>query len=134
MIITGARDAASAAARQPLKNQRSRRLVSVFGTVEIRAPRFALCRCAVTCRRTLNPVAEIMPDRCMPEYERIVAKMGSLTQRYVKRHAIGGKGAEFAIFAEFRPPIQPRVFRARFGGKKSGGLPVHPDRGGPLCS
>jgi hypothetical protein len=27
----------------------------------------AQCRCAVTCRRTLNPVAEIMPDRCIPE-------------------------------------------------------------------
>jgi hypothetical protein len=36
-------------------------------------PRFAPCRCAVTCRRTLNPVAEIMPDRCTPEYERTVA-------------------------------------------------------------
>jgi hypothetical protein len=53
-------------------------LVSLFGTVEVRAPRFTPCRCAVTCRRTLNPVAEIMPDRCTPEYERTVAKMGSL--------------------------------------------------------
>ena len=52
--------------------------MSLFGTVKVRAPRFAPCRCAVTCRRTLNPVAEIMPDRCTPEYERTVAKMGSL--------------------------------------------------------
>jgi hypothetical protein len=65
-------------AQRPLKDQRSRRLVSLFGTVEVRAPRFTPCRCAVTCRRTLNPVAEIMPDRCTPEYERTVAKMGSL--------------------------------------------------------
>jgi hypothetical protein len=65
-------------APRPLKDQRSRRLVSLFGTVKVRAPRFAPCRCAVTCRRTLNPVAEIMPDRCTPEYERTVAKMGSL--------------------------------------------------------
>src|ERR1700723_3345153 len=36
------------------------------------------CRCAVTSRHTLNPVAEIMPDRCTPEYERAIAKMGSL--------------------------------------------------------
>ena len=28
--------------------------------------------------RTLSPVSEIMPDRCTPEYEHIVAKMGSL--------------------------------------------------------
>ena len=64
--------------QRPLKDQRSRRLVSLFGTVEVRAPRFTPCRCAVTCRRTLNPVAEIMPDRCTPEHERTIAKMGSL--------------------------------------------------------
>ncbi len=28
-----------------------------------------------TCRQTLSPVSEIMPDRCTPEYEGIVAKM-----------------------------------------------------------
>src|SRR5271168_5144188 len=65
-------------AQRPLKDQRSRRLVSLFGTVEVRAPRFTPCRCAVTCRRTLSPIAEIMPDRCTPEYERVLAKMGAL--------------------------------------------------------
>src|ERR1700712_3731361 len=65
-------------ALRPLKDQRSRRLVSLFGTVEVRAPRFTACRCAVICRRTLHPVAEIMPDRCTPEYERTVVKMSSL--------------------------------------------------------
>jgi hypothetical protein len=64
--------------QRPLKDQRSRRWVSLFGTVEVRAPRFTACRCAVTCRRTLSPVAEIMPDRCTSEYERSVVKMGSL--------------------------------------------------------
>src|ERR1700688_4235634 len=61
-------------AQRPVKDQRSRRLVSLFGTVEVRMPRFTPCRCAVTCRRTLNPAAEIMPDRCTPEYEQTVAK------------------------------------------------------------
>jgi hypothetical protein len=46
--------------RRPLKDLRSRRLVSLFGTVQVRAPRFAPCRCAVTCRRTFSPVAEII--------------------------------------------------------------------------
>jgi hypothetical protein len=64
--------------QRPLKDVRSRRLVSLFGTVKVRAPRFTPCRCAVTCRRTLSPVAEIMPDRCTPEYERVVAKMGAV--------------------------------------------------------
>jgi hypothetical protein len=31
----------------------------------------------VTRRHILNPIAEIMPDRCTPEYERLIAKMGS---------------------------------------------------------
>jgi hypothetical protein len=61
--------------QRPLKDLRSRRLVSLFGTVDVRAPRFTPCRCAVTCRRTLNPVAEIMPDRCTPEYERTVVAL-----------------------------------------------------------
>jgi len=64
--------------QRPLKDVRARRLSSLFGTVEVRAPRFLPCRCAVTRRHTLNPVAEIMPDRCTPEYERVIAKMGSL--------------------------------------------------------
>jgi hypothetical protein len=50
----------------------------LFGTVEVRAPRFLPYQCAVTGRHTLNPVAEIIPDRCTPEYERVIAKMGSL--------------------------------------------------------
>jgi hypothetical protein len=61
-----------------LKDVRARRLSSLFGTVEVRAPRFLPCRCAVTRQHILNPVAEIMPDRCTPEYECIIAKMGSL--------------------------------------------------------
>ena len=64
--------------QRPLKDVRARRLLSLFGTVEVRAPRFLPCQCAVTRRHTLNPVAEIMPDRCTPEYEHIIAKMGSL--------------------------------------------------------
>src|SRR5271157_3284384 len=64
--------------QRPLKDVRARRLLSVFGPVAVRAPRFLPCRCAVTRRHTLNPVAEIIPDRCTPEYERIIAKMGSL--------------------------------------------------------
>jgi hypothetical protein len=57
----------------------ARRLPSLFGKVEVRASRFSPCRCAVTHHRhTLNPVAEIMPDRCTPEYECVIAKMGSL--------------------------------------------------------
>ena len=57
---------------------RRRRLASLFGVVEVRAPRFGPCRCGVASRRTITPAAEIMPDRCTPEYERTLAKMGAL--------------------------------------------------------
>ena len=60
-------------AQRPLKDLRPRRLTSLFGVVEVRAPRFGPCRCGVACRRSLAPVAEVMPDRCTPEYERVIA-------------------------------------------------------------
>src|SRR5271156_3680588 len=65
-------------AQRPLKDFRRRRLTSLYGVVEVRAPRFSPCRCGVASRPTLTPVAEIMPDGCTPDYERTLAKMGSL--------------------------------------------------------
>ena len=64
--------------QRPLKDLRPRQLRSLFGTVEIRAPRFEPCRCGVTLRTILSPVKEIMPDRCTPEYERMLAEFGAL--------------------------------------------------------
>ena len=65
-------------AQRPLKDIRRRRLTSLLGVVEVRAPRFGPCRCGVASRRTITPAAEIMPDRCTSEYERTLAKMGAL--------------------------------------------------------
>jgi len=64
-------------AQRPLKDWRPRRLTSLFGVVAMQAPRFGPCRCGVACWRSITPVAEIMPDRCTPEYERVVAAMGA---------------------------------------------------------
>jgi hypothetical protein len=63
---------------RPLKGWRRRRLVTLFGTIDVRAPVFKPCRCGVACRRYLSPLSEIMPDRCTPEFERMMARMGSL--------------------------------------------------------
>jgi hypothetical protein len=63
--------------QRPLKDWRPRRLTSLFGVVVVRAPRFDPCRCGVACRRSITPVAEVMPDRCTPECERVVAAMGA---------------------------------------------------------
>src|SRR3954464_14311204 len=46
-------------APRPLKDLRPRRLTSLFGMVEIRAPRFGRCRCGIACRRSITPAAEI---------------------------------------------------------------------------
>src|SRR5208337_1877251 len=65
-------------AQRPLKDMRRRRLTSLFGVVEVRAPRFGPCRCGVASRRTITPAAEIMPDRCTPEYKRTLTKISAL--------------------------------------------------------
>jgi hypothetical protein len=44
-------------AQRPLKDFRRRRLTSLYGVVEVRAPRFSPCRCGLASRRTLTPVA-----------------------------------------------------------------------------
>jgi hypothetical protein len=75
------------------------RRTTIADCVGASAPRFTPCRCAVNCRRTLNPVAEIMPDRCTPEYERIVAKMGSLLPYRRAR----------TLLAEFLPLGKPQA-------------------------
>ena len=62
---------------RPVKDTRTRRLSSLFGTVEVPAPRFKPCRSAVAAWSTLCSASEIMPDRCTPEYERALAKMGA---------------------------------------------------------
>jgi hypothetical protein len=64
--------------QRPLKDRRSRQLRSLFGVVEVRAPRFGPCQCSVTQRTTISPVTEIMPDRCTLEYERVLAKLAAL--------------------------------------------------------
>jgi len=75
---------------RPLKDHRPRRLVSLFGVVEVRTPRFDPCRCGVACRRSLTPIAEIMPDRCTPEYERILAGTGAAGRVAAVGHRPGG--------------------------------------------
>jgi hypothetical protein len=48
-------------APRPIKDKRSRRLLSLFGTVNVSAPRFETCRCVVIRRQTLSPVSETCP-------------------------------------------------------------------------
>ena len=67
---------------QPLKDRRVRRLQSLFGTVEVEAPRFKLCRCrqpALLAGVTVSPVCALLTARCTPELERVQAELGART-------------------------------------------------------
>ncbi len=67
---------------QPLKGRRTRRLQTLFGTVEVEAPRFRVCRCrlpAPTAAVTFSPVCALLTARCTPELERAQAELGART-------------------------------------------------------
>ena len=68
---------------QPLKDRRTRRLQTLFGTVEVEAPRFKLCRCRLTTPMaeavTFSPVCALLTARCTPELERVQAELGART-------------------------------------------------------
>jgi len=52
---------------QPLKDRRTRRLQTLFGTVEVEAPRFKLCRCRLITPMTevtVSPVRALLTARC----------------------------------------------------------------------
>ena len=63
------------------KDRRPRRLQTLFGTVEIEAPRFRLCPCRPvlgTPGATSSPVRELLRGaRCTPELERVQAELGA---------------------------------------------------------
>ncbi len=67
---------------QPLKDRRTRRLQTLFGTVEVEAPRFKVCRCRLTtplAEVTVSPVSALLTARCTPELEQVQAELGART-------------------------------------------------------
>jgi len=68
---------------RPLKDRRTRRLQTLFGTVEVEAPRFKLCRCRLTTPIAgtvlFSPVCALLTGRCTPELERVQAELGART-------------------------------------------------------
>ena len=67
---------------QPLKDQRMRRLQTLFGTVEVEAPRFKVCGCrppVLLTGVTVSPVCALLTARCTPELERVRAELGAPT-------------------------------------------------------
>ena len=67
---------------QPVKDRRQQRLQTLFGTVDVEASRYRICRCRLPpCvdEATFSPVSELFPGRCTPELERIQAEVGART-------------------------------------------------------
>ena len=67
---------------QSLKDRRTRRLQTLFGTVEVEAPRFRVCRCRLLAPMevaVVSPVGALLTARCTPELERVQAELGART-------------------------------------------------------
>jgi len=67
---------------QPLKDRRTRWLQTLFGTVEVEAPRFQVCRCRQPVPMTgvtVSPVCALLTARCTLELERVQAELGART-------------------------------------------------------
>jgi hypothetical protein len=67
---------------QPLKDRRTRRPQTLFGTVEVEAPRFRICGCrplAPMEAAVSSPVGALLTARCTPELERVQAELGART-------------------------------------------------------
>ena len=66
---------------QPLKDRRTRRLQALFGTVEVEAPRFKVCRCRQLTPMAgtvlFSPVCALLTARRTPELERVQAALGA---------------------------------------------------------
>ncbi len=76
---------AACGALQPLKDRRTRRLQTLFGTVEVEAPRFKVCHCRPAAPMAgaalFSPVCALLTARCTPELERVQvqAELGART-------------------------------------------------------
>jgi hypothetical protein len=64
---------------RPVKDYTSRRIRTVFGTVEVRNPRWMLCQhCHPGMDGAFAPLKEICPDRATPELQELTARLGSM--------------------------------------------------------
>ena len=64
---------------RPVKDYTARRIRTVFGTVEVRNPRWMLCRdCCPGMDGAFAPLKEICPDRATPELMELTARLGSM--------------------------------------------------------
>lgn len=62
---------------RPVKDYTTRRIRTVFGTVEVRNPRWMLCHdCHPGFALAFAPLSEICPERATPELMELTARLG----------------------------------------------------------
>jgi hypothetical protein len=62
------------------RDSRTRKVQTLFGTITVDAPRICACPCMNTwgfVDVSLTPLAELLPDRCTPEFRRLQAELSA---------------------------------------------------------
>jgi hypothetical protein len=85
---------------QPIRDRRTRTLQTLFGIVRVDAPRIRLCACIDKVPFedvSFSPLADLLPDRCTPEFRRLQAELGA-------RHSFREAARLLAAFLPCSPP------------------------------
>lgn len=97
---------------QTIRDRRTRTLQTLFGTVQVAAPRIGLCACvdkAPFAEVSFSPLADLLPDRCTPELRRRQAGLGA-------RHSFREAARIIATLPPCSPPnhasVRNRLHRA----------------------
>jgi hypothetical protein len=65
---------------RPLRDSRTRKIQTLFGTITVDAPRISACPCRSAwgfVDVSSSPLAELLPDRCTPELRRLQAELSA---------------------------------------------------------
>jgi hypothetical protein len=79
-FITFARVCGNCLKLRPLRDRRTRKVQTLFGTITVDAPRIRVCSCRAGSGFvdvSQSPLAELLPDRCTPELCRLQAELSA---------------------------------------------------------
>ena len=79
-FITCARVCGDCLNFRPLRDRRTRKVQTLFGTITVDAPRIRVCSCGAGSGFvdvSQSPLAELLPDRCTPELRRLQAELSA---------------------------------------------------------
>jgi hypothetical protein len=67
-----------------LRDSRTRKLQTLFGTIAVEAPRISACPCRNDwgfLDVSRSPLTELLPDRCPPEFRRLQAELYQISMK-----------------------------------------------------